>query len=530
MATSLVCGIDLGTSNSLCAVSDGSTQELVNIGSSKTAISSTVQYDNSGAIFVGVEGGAKDSVTIRYAKRIIGTPVNEMGELARLSYGSEIVELDDHYAGFLIRRHGKEERIGPVDVEAEILKEIRHHVNKYVSDGFRKLSTVVVGVPAKFNQLQRECTLAACRKVFEAPINVKLLDEPVAAIIHYFESNRNFEPGLYLVYDFGSGTFDLTLVKYEKVDTYDIKERDGDDKLGGTDIDQALLEYVYVISRSIYNVDLEEMINKNEKKKAELLKRCEEMKLIIAARGQGSIDITKFIPRENRPVTATDDDDEEVFITIDRPTFNALIQKIVDKTTNMIDKLLEKYNKDDIKAIILVGGTTSIPFISETLRKKYQININENISKTDCVAKGACIYAGKEGNLEPSSSGVSAIEVKTTSKCSFGVAVLGGKICPLIDRGEQLPCKKSKLFTTTEDDQQLISTAIYEGEGDFQKNCRLIKTIKFDGIKKARKGVPRIQITYEVDAFYNLTVTCSEMISETQFKPYISETLTVSTE
>ena len=108
--------------------------------------------------------------------------------------------------------------------------------------------------------------------------------------------------------------------------------------------------------------------------------------------------------------------------------------------------------------------------------------------------------------------------------------MLGGKICPLIDRGEQLPCKKSKLFTTTEDDQQLISTAIYEGEGDFQKNCRLIKTIKFDGIKKARKGVPRIQITYEVDAFYNLTVTCSEMISETQFKPYISETLTVSTE
>ena len=533
MATSLVCGIDLGTSNSLCAVSYGSTQELVNFGSSKTAISSTVQYDNSGAIFVGVEGGTKDSVTIRSAKLIIGTPVNEMGELAKFSYGSEIVELADHCAGFLIRRHDKEERISPIDVEAEILREIRYHINMYVSDGRRKLSTVVVGVPAKFNQLQREFTLAACRKVFEAPINVKLLDEPVAAIIHYFESNQNFEPGYYLVYDFGSGTFDLTLVKCEKVDIYDIKERDGDDKIGGIDIDQALLEYVLLISRVKYNFDLEEMINKSERKKAELLKRCEELKMVIVARGQGSIDITEFIPRENRPVAATDDDDDdddEVFITIDKPTFNVLIQKIVEKTTKMIDKLLEKYNKDDIKAIILVGGTTSIPFIAETLRKKYQININENISNTDCVAKGACIYAEKEGNLEPSSSGVSAIEVKTTSKCSFGVAVLGGKICPLINRGEQLPCKKSKLFTTTEDDQQVISTAIYEGEGDFQKNCRLIKTIIFDGIKKARKGVPRIQITYEVDAFYNLTVTCSEMISETQFKPYISETLTVSTE
>ena len=106
---------------------------------------------------------------------------------------------------------------------------------------------------------------------------------------------------------------------------------------------------------------------------------------------------------------------------------------------------------------------------------------------------------------EPSYSGLSAISINTILKCSFGVAVLGGKICPLIERGEQLPCKKSKLFTTTEDDQQMISTAIYEGEGDFQRNCRLIKTIKFDGIKKAKKGVPRIEITFDVDVNTNKT-------------------------
>ena len=105
------------------------------------------------------------------------------------------MKLHDNCAGFLIKRNDKEEKIGPVDVEAEILREIRSHVDMYVIEGSRKLSTVVVGVPAKFNKLQRECTLAACRKVFEAPISVKLLDEPVAAIIHYFESNTNFEPG-----------------------------------------------------------------------------------------------------------------------------------------------------------------------------------------------------------------------------------------------------------------------------------------------------------------------------------------------
>ena len=158
MATSFVCGIDLGTRNSLCAVSYENTQELVTFGSKKTAISSTVQYYNNGDIFVVAEGSSIDSVTIRYAKRIIGTPINELGELSNLSYGSPLVELDDHYAGFLIRQNDKEEKTGPVDVEAEILREIRSHVDKYVIEGSRKLSTVVVGVPARFNQLQRECT------------------------------------------------------------------------------------------------------------------------------------------------------------------------------------------------------------------------------------------------------------------------------------------------------------------------------------------------------------------------------------
>ena len=174
MATSLVCGIDLGTSNSLCAVSYENTLEVVTFGISKTTISSTVQYYNNGDIFLGAEGSSRDSVTIRFAKRIIGTSINELDELSKLSYGSPIVELDDHYAGFLIKRNDKEEKIGPIDVEAEILKEISSHVDKYEIESSRKLSTVVVGVPAKFNQLQRECTLAACRKVFEAPINVKI--------------------------------------------------------------------------------------------------------------------------------------------------------------------------------------------------------------------------------------------------------------------------------------------------------------------------------------------------------------------
>ena len=202
---------------------------------------------------------------------------------------------------------------------------------------------------------QRECTLAACRKVFEAPISVKLLGEPVAAIIHYFESNANFEPGYYLVYDFGSGTFDLTLVEYERAGSYAIKERDGDDKLGGTDIDLALLEYVILRAQVDFNFDLREEIEKSERKKAILLQRCEKVKMNVAASGQDSIDITDFIPRENRHAADSDDDDyDEVLIPIDSELLNALIQNIVNKTTAMIDRLLEKYNEEDIKTIILV--------------------------------------------------------------------------------------------------------------------------------------------------------------------------------
>ena len=107
---------------------------------------------------MGAERGSRDSVTIRFAKRLIGTFINELGEISNLSYGSPLVELDDHYSGFFIKRNDKEEKIRPIDVEAGILKEIRSHVAKYVIDGSRELSTVVVGVPARFSQLQRECT------------------------------------------------------------------------------------------------------------------------------------------------------------------------------------------------------------------------------------------------------------------------------------------------------------------------------------------------------------------------------------
>ena len=158
MATSLVCGIDLGTINSLCAVSRENTQELVTFGISKTAISSTVQYYNNGDIFVGAEGSFRDSVTIRFAKRLINTPINELNEISKLLCGVPLVKLDDHYSGFFIKRNDKEEKIGPVDVEAEILREIRSHVDKYEIESSRNLSTLVVGVPAKFSQLQRECT------------------------------------------------------------------------------------------------------------------------------------------------------------------------------------------------------------------------------------------------------------------------------------------------------------------------------------------------------------------------------------
>ena len=177
-----------------------------------------------------------------------------------------------------------------------------------------------------------------------------------------------------MIYDFGSGTFDLTLVEYERADSYAIKERDGDDKLGGTVIDLALLEYDILRVQFDFNFDLREKIEKSERKKAMLLQRCEKVKMNVAASGQGSIDITDFIPRENRHAAdIDDDDDDEVLIPIDRELLNALIKNVVDRTTSMIDKLLERYNEDDIKAIILVGGTSSIPYISETLKENIKI-------------------------------------------------------------------------------------------------------------------------------------------------------------
>ena len=163
-------------------------------------------------------------------------------------------------------------------------------------------------------------------------------------------------------------------MEYERADSYDIKERDGDDKLGGIDIDLALLEYVILRAQVDFKFDLREEIEKNERKKEMLFQRCEKVKMNVAASGQGAIVITDFMPRENLHAADIDnDDDDEVLIAIDRELFNGLIKNVVDRTTAMFDKLLEKYNEDEIKTIILVGGTSSIPYISETLRENIKI-------------------------------------------------------------------------------------------------------------------------------------------------------------
>ena len=186
--------------------------------------------------------------------------------------------------------------------------------------------------------------------------------------------------------------------------------------------------------------------------------------------------------------------------------------------------MITKHKDIEIEAIILVGGTSSIPSIRRQLKEKYNVQISENISKTDCVAKGACIYAVNARQSSPSALGLSSIRISSTSRVSYGVAVFGGRICQIIKKGEQLPCIKEKIFTTTMDDQETISTGVYVGEGDLQKDCRLVKTIKFSGIQKAKKGIPHIKISYYIDASYNLTITCSELIGGIP-KMHISETV-----
>lgn len=518
MDNDLVCGIDLGTSNTLCAVMYDNKRELVHLRDGKTAMPSTVQYRKNGDVNAGIKVKAPDSVVISYAKRLIGISKDGLGTLGNISYGSPLVEMKNNMVGFLLDFGDRKKELSPVDVEANILEAIYLQLKKmYLSKDSTKLTTVVVGVPAKFNQLQRECILKACSKVFDKSVCVRLLDEPVAAIIHYFSNNNVEKSGKYLIYDFGAGTFDLTLVEYQNKFEYKILDVDGNDKLGGADIDRIIFDYVCMCIKRQFHIDLGQLFKDNPRIKEDLLQKCEELKMTIGEQNPGQIDISEIVSQNGT--------EEPKIFSISLKIFNSLIHKTVQNTLDIMEGLFKKYKKEEIEAVILVGGTSSIPYISKALTEKFGIKINQNISKIDCVAIGACIYANTLQTNEEHVNWGNSISVKARSRYALGVAVYEGKVFPLIQKGDLLPCHKSMLFTTTEDYQEYVSTGIYEGEGTFQKNCRLLKVIKFYGITKAKQGVPRIKIEYSVDASSNLTVTCSEMINDSTFKTYISETL-----
>ena len=516
MNSQFVCGIDLGTSNSLCAVSYLHGPELVSFENATTVLPSIVRYRNDGKVIVGNPISCKDSQTIRFAKRLIGVSYDNMQDAGKLGYGSPVVRIQEGFAGFRVKQNGQEKEISPIDVEAEIFKEIQRNAVKYNNNSSLTLSTVVVGVPAKFNQYQRECTLSACRQAFNPPINVISLDEPVAAIIHYFSSNEMCKPGYYLVYDFGSGTFDVTLVQYIDYYNYTIVETDGNECLGGTDIDNAVLGLIIAKVESAHPINLRDTIENDYEKRSKLLDICEKVKIDICGDIPRTIDMSSYNPDKSSNL--------EIQVTIKENEFEDLVKPLIAQTFEAVDRVITKHKDIEIEAIILVGGTSSIPSIRRQLKEKYNVQISENISKTDCVAKGACIYAVNARQSNPSALGLSSIRISSTSRVSYGVAVFGGRICQIIKKGEQLPCKKEKVFTTTMDDQETISTGVYVGEGDLQKDCRLIKTIKFSGIQKAKKGIPHIKISYYIDASYNLTITCSELIGGMP-KMHISETV-----
>ena len=507
-------GIDFGSTNTVCAFYRNNAMELLRWDNGAVLLPSIVSYENElGVVNPPMTKLSQRKYSIRNCKRLLGVPFTEdTANRGNLLFNAKVIKSTDGF-GCCFQMTLANKRIitkTPIDVAADIMK---HILNQLVKQGIiqsaEDIESLAIGFPASYDYQQRQATIEAARKAGFP--NAVLISEPIAAALTYCISSHN--PDRYfIVYDLGGGTFDCTLLhcndqKYEVICT------EGNSCLGGSDLLEAVVEYVVDCFAKYYGLDIDLSKCLPQQVYYQCFRNeCENGRILLNYNEDVTIDLSylfKLAP--NAPKYTS-----EMF-TLTRLTYEELIRPYIDKTFVCLDKMLKEANEicgfteDQISDVVLVGGSTRIPYIQKRVFERFHCNTNQTLNPDECVAKGACLYGMKQSEVDLSDQAIGSISILDHATFSYGVAVQGGRVFRLITKGDRIPLMKSNTFTTTEDNQQYIKTAVYIGEGTQISDCRFLHELKFGPIEKRPKGVPRLSITYKIDIATLLTVICEEI-------------------
>ncbi len=463
---SKIIGIDLGTTNSCVAVMEGGKPVVITNTEGSRTTPSIVAFTKSGERLVG-EPAKRQAVT--NADRTISSIKRHMGSDYR-------VEID-----------GK--KYSPQEISAMILQKMKADAENYLGE---KVTDAVITVPAYFNDAQRQATKDAGKI---AGLDVKrIINEPTAAALAYGLDNEKEQK--IMVYDLGGGTFDVSIIEIGE-GVIEVLATNGNNHLGGDDFDKRITDYMIDDFKSKEGIDLS-----GDKMALQRLKEAAEK-----AKKELSSSTTTNI---NLPfITANDSGPKHFEMDLTRAKFDELTSDLVEATVVPVQNALKDagLTAADISKVLLVGGSTRIPAVQEKVKQLTNQEPSKNLNPDECVAIGASIQGGKLAG----DAGAGDILLLDVTPLSLSIETLGGVATKLIERNTTIPTKKSQVFSTAADNQTAVDIHVVQGERQFAKDNKSLGQFRLDGIPPARRGVPQIEVTFDIDANGIVNVSAKDL-------------------
>jgi molecular chaperone DnaK len=484
---SKVIGIDLGTTNSCVAVYEGGEAKIIPNKEGKNTTPSVVAFTDKGEILVG-DPAKRQAITnpdktIYSVKRIMGLMMNE--EKAKEAHDKVTYKIVDKNGMAAVDVAGKV--YTPQEISAKILSKLKADAESYLGQA---VTDAVITVPAYFNDAQRKATKEAGTI---AGLNVlRIINEPTASALAYGLDSKGDEK--VLVYDLGGGTFDVTVLEISE-GTFEVLSTDGNAFLGGDDFDNKIVDFLATEFKSDHGIDL-----KADKMALQRLKDAAEN----AKKELSSAEETEI----NLPfITADATGPKHLVVKLTRAKFEGMIDTLVKETISHIKTAMKDagLSKNEINEIIMVGGSTRLPIAQKMVSDEFGgKTLNKGVNPDEVVAAGAAIQGGV---LRGDVKDVLLLDV---TPLSLGIETLGGIATKIIEKGTTIPVKKSQVFSTAEDNQPAVSISVVQGEREFARDNKSLGLFELNGIPAAPRGVPQIEVTFDIDANGILTVSSTD--------------------